>query len=90
MPESEFFDQHGERPYPEIYEIKIDFDFFRRKGNFFVERVVYMDYRDMQDMEFLKILKEEKFLENRGKALEIGYKTRWPEKHASISDERIK
>ena len=90
VPESELFDQHGKRPHPEIYEIKINFDFLRRKGNFFVERMINMHDRNMQDMEFLKILQKEKFFENRCKTLEISKKTRRSEKHACIGNERIK
>ena len=89
MPESELFDQHGKGAHPEIDKIKVNRNFFRRKGNFFVQRMINRNNWNMQNVEFLKILEEEKFLENRGKALKIRDKTRRPEKHARISDEGI-
>ena len=90
VPESELFDQHGKRPHPEIYEIKINFDFLRRKRNFFVERMINMHNRNVQNMEFLEILQKEKFFENRCKTFEIGNKTWRPKKHARVGNERIK
>ena len=89
MPETKFFYKHGKGTHPEIYKIKVNRNFFRRKGNFFVQRMINMYHWNMQDVEFLKVLEEEKFLENRGKALEIRDKTRRSEKHTRISDERI-
>lgn len=90
VPESELFDKHGKRAHPEIDEIKIDFDLRRRKRNFFVERMVNMHDRNVQDMKFFEILQKEKFFENCSETFEVRNKTRWSKKHARVGNERIK
>lgn len=90
MPEPELFDQHGKWPHPEIDKIQINFDLLRCKRNLFVERMVNMHDRNVQNVKFLEILQKEKFFENRSKAFEIGNKTRRPKKHTRVSNERIK
>jgi len=90
VPESELFDQHGKWPNPEIDKIQINFDLLRCKRNLFVERMVNMHDRNVQNVKFLKILQKEKFFENRGETFEIGNKTRRPKKHTRVGNERIK
>ena len=44
---------------------------------------------NMKNVKFLEILKKEKFFKNRGKTLEIGDETWWPEKNTRVCDKRI-
>jgi len=89
VPETEFFYQHGKRADPEIYKIQVNTDFFWCKGDFLIQGVVYMNHRNVNNMELFEKLKKEKFFDNSSKALEIRNKAGRTDENSGIGCERI-